>query len=412
MSALINRVGPVVTGSDFFGREVEVQRMVDLLRRGDHISLIAQRRIGKSSLLREVQRRVEPDMVCLYVDLQDCLGAADAIAALTEAAHAHTRLRTRALLAFQNLLGSVEEVGGELLRLKLAEGLQGDWRHRADRVVADLLKADAPLVIMLDELPVLLVRLLRDGQGRARPDGHEQADRLLSWLRRAALGAEGRLRLVLTGSIGLHPIAHQAGLSGTLNIYAPFSLTAWEPATAIQALRALAKRQDLQMDDAAVEEVVARLGVCIPYHVQLFFSQLDEDAKRRRSTVVGHLDVQRVYTTRLLSSHGHVELAHMEERLRLVVPATHLALVIDLLSEAAVVGSLRTPAAAQLARHHDVPAPQVPAVLDSVFGVLEHDGYLERGPDGQRRFVSALLRDWWRSRHGELYRPADQRGEP
>lgn len=412
MDALTNRVGPVVTGVDFFGRQVEVDRMVSLLERGDHISLIAQRRIGKSSLLREVQRRIEPRMVCLYVDLQDCLGSADAIAALTEAAHKHTRLRTRALLAFQNLLGGVDEVGGELLRLKLAEGLQGDWRHRADRVLADLLQGDAPLVIMLDELPVLLVRLLRDGQGRPRPDGHDQADRLLSWLRRTALAGQGRLRLVLTGSIGLHPIAHQAGLSGTLNIYAPFALSAWEPGVAMQALQALARRQSLELDAEATEQVVELLGVCIPYHVQLFFSQLDEDARRRRATTVGKLDVQRVYRTRLLTSHGHVELAHMEERLRLVVPADRLPLVIDLLSETAVVGALRTTAAARLARDHAVPAGQVPAVLDAVFGVLEHDGYLERGPDGGRRFVSRLLRDWWKARHGELYVPAAQRGDP
>ncbi len=403
------RVGPYVTGDDFFGRDDELTRLGELLTDGAHVSLVAQRRIGKTSLLHEVALRLKTGLTCLYVDLQDCHDAGDAIAAIAFAARAHTSLWTKVQATFSNVLDRIESIGPDELKLQLRNGVVGDWRAKGDRLLGDLASADPPVVLMLDELPVLLVRVLRDEAGQPRPGGRDAADQLLSWLRKGAIAHTGRLRLVLTGSIGLGPIARQVGLSGTLNVYQPFLLEPWTPQTAINALAALEAQGRITLEEDARQEVVARLGSCIPYHVQLFYSQLEEDARRHRRQRVTRLDVERVYTSRMLSNHAHAELAHMEERLRLMVPSTLHALTLDLLTEAAVVGALSTEAALILARDHQPEGSTPDRALQDIFSVLEHDGYLERGPDGKRRFVSHLLRDWWRARFGEFYTPAYQR---
>ena len=49
-----------------------------------------------------------------------------------------------------------------------------------------------------------------------------------------------------------------------------------------------------------------------------------------------------------------------------------------------------------------------PVEIGDVLRVLEHDGYLERQADGYR-FVSGLLEDWWRARHGRHFVPVEQR---
>ena len=38
----------------------------------------------------------------------------------------------------------------------------------------------------------------------------------------------------------------------------------------------------------------------------------------------------------------------------------------------------------------------------TVLYVLQHDGYLEESEDGYT-FVSGLLEDWWRARHGQSF---------
>ena len=412
MVSLVNRVGPSVSGGDFFGRDVEVPLFIERLKRGDHVSLIAQRRIGKSSLLKEVKRRLDGEFACIYVDLQGCNDAGDAVVAMALAAREHTGLWSRIHQTFANVLGNVESVGAGDLQIQLRDGVIGDWRAKGDRVLADLAGGERPVVLLLDELPILLVHMLREVSGVERPGGRDEAERFLSWLRKGALAHTGTLRVVVTGSIGLEPIARQVGLSGTLNIYSPFTLEPWTAEVGEEALAALAKGAKLTLEADARRAVIDHLGSCIPYHVQLFFSYLSDDAGRHQRAKVEVADVERVYKTRMLSSQGHAELAQMEERLRPMVPAAHLPLTLDLLTEAAVRDVLTTEAAVRLARDNLGAGVKPQDVLGDLFGVLEHDGYLGRGADGGRRFVSRLLKDWWRARHGEFFVPAHLREIP
>ncbi|MCB9796463.1 MAG: ATP-binding protein [Alphaproteobacteria bacterium] len=400
-SKLRNCVGKWVSGDDFFDREFEQEQLEKWLLSGHHVSLIAQRRTGKTSLLRQVAANLQGRATCLYVDLQDAKDAADAIVSITLATRSHQRLWTKARAAFKNALGAIEvELRTDELSLKLRESLLGSWSLKGDRILDDLASAETPVVLLLDELPVLLVRLLEQDRS--------EAETFLSWLRRACLQHGPRLCVVVTGSIGLGPIASRAGLSGTLNHYTPMILEPWSPHIAVNCLHALARKYEVTFGEEAAEEVVAQLGSCIPYHVQLFFSLLEEDARRHHRETITPLDVERVYHRRMLSTHGHVELAHMEERLRLMVRPQHHALTLDLLTEAAVVGALTPKAGLSLTRDHGLERREGRSALLEILSVLEHDGYLE-SVDGAHRFASKLLKEWWSARFSTLYLPAAER---
>ena len=79
--------GNWVDGDRFFDREVELEALMERVVDGRHTLLTAQRRMGKTSLVRETLRRLakkgkfEP----LFVDLEDADGTEDAIAEI--AAH-------------------------------------------------------------------------------------------------------------------------------------------------------------------------------------------------------------------------------------------------------------------------------------------------------------------------------------
>jgi len=389
-----------VSGADFFNRDAELARLEQLLLMGEHVSLSAQRRTGKTSLLRHTATRLGGRLTCLYIDLQHARTAEQAIVAIALATCAHQKLWTRVRGSFTNVLGDIAELNLAGLNLKLASGVAGDWVTKGTAILADLAAADPPVVLMIDELPQLLVRQLKAGGGRA--------DIFLSWLRRCVLEHQGRLRVVVTGSIGLAPIAHRAGLSATLNHYRPLALPQWPPHTSLAFLDVLARNYGLNWGKDAADEVVAQLGSGIPYHFQLLFSQIEEDARRRRSGNVSKHDVQRVYTTRMLSTHGHTELADMEERLGLAVAKGHHALTLDLLTEAAVVRFLTRSAALKLALDSGMERREAVSVLRDVLGILEHDGYLEPISSGHR-FSSKLLRDWWHARFSAYYTPAEER---
>ena len=48
----------------FWNRKIEVSNMIEYLKEEAHLLLIAQRRIGKTSLMKEVARKIESDFIC------------------------------------------------------------------------------------------------------------------------------------------------------------------------------------------------------------------------------------------------------------------------------------------------------------------------------------------------------------
>jgi AAA+ ATPase superfamily predicted ATPase len=78
MEKLIQAYGNWVIGEErFWDREREIELFIKSLDEGAHLHLIAQRRIGKTSLMREVSRRIEDRYICLHVDLQKAQTAED-----------------------------------------------------------------------------------------------------------------------------------------------------------------------------------------------------------------------------------------------------------------------------------------------------------------------------------------------
>ena len=405
-----------VEGERFFDREVELDVLRDRVRNGTHTLLTAQRRMGKTSLVRELLRRLKAAGECetVFVELEAADSAADAVAEIASQARHVQGAWHRIKSGFSNVLGEaldrVDTLDVHEVRVKLRAGVDaGDWRQKGDEVFAALAKARRPVVLAIDELPILVNRMLKDAHYHITANGRAKADAFLSWLRRTGQEQRGRPCLIVSGSVGLEPILRQAGLSAHANIFSPFQLRPWAEQTALDCLAALAENCGLQLPLPVRQDMCRRLRCLIPHHVQQFLDSLDEDlrlADRRDATTA---DVERVYTNEMLGVRGQADLDHYEHRLKLVLGPEGYRDALDLLTEAAVHdGVLRADAIARYAEYFRARATADPVPLDDMLRVLEHDGYIE--PHGQDyRFVSGLLEDWWRARHGRYFLPIEQR---
>lgn len=415
---LKREVGNWVVGDRFWNRSREIHLFMELLRDGAHVLLVAPRRVGKTSLMREVARRIEDDFVCLHIDLQKSVDPTDAMVEIGLATQPHTGLWTRAKEALKNTLSQVESIGFDELSIKLRDGFAADWQSKGDRFFDGIAASEKPVVVFMDELPILVNRLLKGEERVITPERIRKAELFISFLRAQTIKHKGKIRFVVAGSIGLTPVLHQAGLSAAVNTFTPFELLPWEPHVAIGCIEALAEGDGLKLEDGVPQKMVALLGACVPHHVQMFYSHLYMDARRADVDHCTKEDVDRVYRTSMLSTRGHAELSHLEERLAMVLSPEDLPLALDLLTEAAVASSLSFDAALLLAED-DIPllpndAAQPPQRspkerLRTILEIFEHDGYLER--DGDRYvFGSRLVQSWWKARFELGYIPAAKRG--
>ena len=179
--ALRKAGGNWIEGDRFFDREVELEALAERVRDGGHTLLTAQRRMGKTSLVRELLHRLKDEgrFETIFVDLEGASTPADAVAEIGFQASAAQGAWGRITSLFANVLPAEVEVGGRVpalagadLRVKLRAGVDdGNWRHKGDEVFAALAGNGRPVVLALDELPILVNRLLK-GDDHRKGEGY------------------------------------------------------------------------------------------------------------------------------------------------------------------------------------------------------------------------------------------------
>ncbi len=401
-----------VDGDKFFNRHTELEVLAERAREGTHTLLTAPRRMGKTSLVRESLRRLKIDgeFDIIFVDLEDASDPADAIAEIAAQSKSvqgiWKKVRGCFIEGLKNLGERVDSVAVSELRLQLRAGIAAGNRWRkGDEVFSALAENERPVILAIDELPILINRLLLGSNEHITLEGKQAADELLGWLRKIGQAHRGRIVLILLGSVGLEPILSRAGLSAHANIYQPLILKAWEEDVAADCLKALAGNYGLDLSDEIRRDMCRRLRHLVPHHIQQFFDHLHEFLRRAGRTRATTNDVEQVYVTDMLSVRGQVDMEHYEGRLRIALRPEEYRLALEVLTEAAVNGGLLTNTSIDRFRQclsSEEEPDNHPVSIEDVLCLLEHDGYLAKVREGYQ-FLSGFLEDWWLARHGRHF---------
>ncbi len=383
-----NITGPPVLGDDLFGREPEQSHLWSDLEQGHHLLMLAPRRVGKTSLMLELNRSPKENWDVIFINVEGSGGAADFVAAMLSELAQHERYRRwfEALPFWRNLKqasASIKSIGPKALRIELPGAMGRDWGRAMDQLVRRLV--DVPdgrrLLVIVDELPILIARLLQSEGGRP------EAELLLAKLRhlRQADELRGKVQMLLGGSIGLEGVVRRASLSSLINDIAPFRLESWDRPTARKFLEQIGRHSNFTLGRDTIDQVLALLKDPVPYHVQLFFSAL-KDACDGDDSRISQTIIEQCFTERLSGTSGTPHLDHYAERLAFVFDQPQLDVAHSILAEACRVET-------------GIAMEKLESALRSEPGVLRElkaDGYLDE-EGGRLVFRSDLLRTWWRS---------------
>ena len=394
--------GRWVCGDDFFNRDRELKILETLVRDGNHVLLTGQRRMGKTSIVRELGRLLEADgWIFLFADVEGAASPEDAITEIARAVHPVRPVAARFAVGMKRFLTeSLEEINALEFAVKIRAGLNaGNWKHHGEQMFRACAEQDRPVLLVVDELPIFLKRMLQ-ADGNAR-----RVDEFLSWMRgELQILEEGAPVLIVSGSIGLEPLVRRLGIPDRINHFYPYRLAPWDRATSVKCFNRLAESYKLPLEDGVADAVYTALGIGIPHHVQSFFTRLREFAtmhERKRVTVK---DVDQVYHNSLLGPSGQSDLVHYETRLKDVLEDESYSIAMEILAEAAVEGVFTPDAYSCLGQMYSRLVNDAPARIADVLDVLEHDGYLKGSADGHR-FESRVLKDWWASRFRDHHIP-------
>ncbi|WP_407525554.1 hypothetical protein [Methylobacterium oryzisoli] len=286
--ALRSRLGNPVTGEDFWPRPDLVDDLcTDLAEDRGSRRLFALRRIGKTSVLLELERQLSArhDLRVIRIDAQGISRFGDFLTKLFEPIPAEGprslfgRLAdSRAVQAIAPLLAA--RLSGQPAPAELR--FQNEFSHRAAWAgeIEAALKAAGPIVLILDELPFMLRNMLQ-GDYAAR-DAEQFLATLRSWRMNAGL------RMLLSGSIGLAQIrrTHGVQVADHIGDVIPVHLPPLAPDEAADMVDALARGAGLRDWSRALSEaIVAASAETWPIFLQYGFAEIRKTRLRDPAAV-------------------------------------------------------------------------------------------------------------------------------
>lgn len=383
-----NIIGKPVQGQNFFGRDAELEELQAISER-EHVLMLAPRRVGKTSLLHALVKRVDGDgsTIGVYASVAAATNETQFVQTVLSAIYATKRGRKLKPGIVARALGIRRRVKG----VKIAgSGLDLEpqtppWQEDADRAFAAIVTSKVPLLILIDELPVLVLALAKSDPSGVRVRA------FLQWFRNLRQHPAGAttLRFVLAGSIGLDNVTRRHQLTDTINDLRLWPLGPFEPPAAHEFLGRLASSYKLELDPELRSAICGAAEWLIPFHLQVIFGALREHARAARPTT----DMLQSVIESLLDRRTYF--SYWDERLH-----DSLGAPSDTIARALLALCARTPEGATLNAMSQAIAPLIPDIVERanalkwIVDVLANDGYLVE-QDGRWRFRSGLLRRYW-----------------
>ena len=138
------------------------------VRNRNPVLLSGQRRMGKTSVARELGRRLEREgWAFSFADVERAASAEDVIAKIAEALHPVRGLASRLVERWARAFTeNVEQLSAYEFGLKFRAGMTaGAWPRQGESIIRSCAEYDQPILLVIDELPIFLNRLLRRDDG-------------------------------------------------------------------------------------------------------------------------------------------------------------------------------------------------------------------------------------------------------
>ena len=293
--------------NEIVGRDEQIGRYWEILERQGLI-LTGERRIGKSHIVFKMNEEGRTGFVTSYQELEGVRSTTELISSLYRAVGPNlsrvARWKTRALDAWQVL--APKRIGE--LDLPNADRL---WKDLLTNAVQDILRtldAGEKFLLVWDEFPLMIDNIKKS-------EGPQKAMQLLDLLRHLRQVHAGQLRMLITGSIGLHLVLkslRDAGHTNSpVNDMYPETVPPLEHDPSVQLARALlCTLVPLPQDVDAIAERTHDMVGGFPFYIHHVADQLKLLGRQAVAT-----DVSAAVDKLLLADNDPANLNYYVERI-------------------------------------------------------------------------------------------------
>jgi len=403
-----NITGSPVTHKNYLKtRLFLIEELKNLLRKCSVI-IEGPRRLGKTSVVKEfirqetIVREKDREFNILFLELEGEENVNDFCLKLFKELLNLYRIRKK-IDVVNNYLGEawnilasrLKKVGIPEIDFELREKTRDydfrAWKEKINPLITGLNSLEKRTIIVFDEFPDMLLNF-KNKEARFE-DFKNVTDSLTGWLRslRQKQNSGCKYQFVFCGSINLRKTLEEIGISKRINDLESFVIPPMKENEAKLLIVSLAQEYGLEIEGEGIQYMVSKIIDGSPYYGQILVKTLRET----REKMFQFDKVKAIYEAMLRG--GNHDLNHFHSRLEDYLSPLEKECSLIILKQLCY-RAIHEKELYDLFLYERCNYEE----FQSAANRLIYEGYIMRDieAEGNLRFVSPLLKDWWASRVG------------
>jgi len=384
-------VGPVATGDYYYPRTEIVNEIWDELEKGNFILIAAPRRVGKTSIMRDIEANPRENYKVVFENIQAVKSETDFYKTLYKLILncLNTSKKAAAWLSVYRKSKQITEISTSGIKF---ENKAPDYLYEINQIFRELDSNTETIVLLLDELPEVLHQLDKSGK-------KDEAIAILHQLRAWRQSNFQKLQFVFAGSVGIHYVVRNIeGRTSSLNDLIPAICSPLSKDEAKDYIKwATSNKASVQYNDELQTQLLVKIQhYYTPYFINLMLGEIDKNARRANNTVITEQDIDQAF---LYVEKSNEHFADWKKRLYDYMPKSDFNFVNDVLIHIAHRDSISIQTIYDKAVNQEKTIDYMDMIHD-----LVHDGYLTETSENSQNyiFISPFLKAFWK-RNNPIY---------
>lgn len=368
----------------FFPRTKIINKIWRKLDRGEDLLIVAPRRVGKSSILRHIERNPNDGYFVKYISIMSVDSANTYFKKIFKSLLEDDEIYGFAKGYMTNARKAIENFGKKIRGIGL-EGIELDGNEQIDYYVEtiELLKSlpseAKKIIFLVDEFPDAVSNIAKYSEEEAINFLQQNRDLFQEY-------AELNIQFVLTGSIGLGNVVEKLNRKDIMNDLTQIEIEPLSNDDAKDLIDSLClglNKIDITLifNSASKDYFLQKLTWNTPYYIQMIIDELVDDEVE----MVNQEEIDKVLD-KIIKARSHADyFENWRDRLKKVFDEEEAKFAIEILSHISIKDSIS---------YDEMKKMNEDIVLKEVLEVLKYDGYISEN-NKVYQFNSPLLKSWW-----------------
>ncbi|MHC1777773.1 MAG: hypothetical protein AB9834_20405 [Lentimicrobium sp.] len=378
--------GPPAEGESYIRRPYLNEEFWREIEKGSHILFIAPRRVGKTSVMKDLVTNPLGGYNCIFEDVESDKSLQEFFKRLYFLILNRLSLVGKTRTNVERWLKGrdIEEIsyeGGVKFKEK-----ELDYKNELLLLIQKLPELEQKIVLFLDEFPEVISAI-------RRTEGDDNAIEVLHTIREIRQ-KEGfkNCTFVLAGSIGLEHVVGSLDRPKLINDLHPVRIESLSRDEAMQLITQLTHSATVKYTPELIEILLDRIEHLIPYFIQLMVEEIDGILHNEGRHIPEAKDIETAFESIVKKN---TSLNDWKDRLKVPYVGADEALfcykILLILSHKGCITIQEI--------YNEASLLTFPGNYMNIISMLIRDGYLTEELNGIYKFTSPLLQVWWKKQH-------------